>query len=79
MLRRGVLWAGEERILHHHGGGDDHLWVERGAAGGSGEIAPRLTRKVDKKLQTVEEAKQVDFDATEVQFRWFGVKVERLK
>ena len=79
VLRGGVLGAGEERILPGDGGGDDHLWVEWGAAGGSGQIAPCFARKVDEELQTVEDGKQVDFDATEVRFRWVSVKVEELE
>jgi hypothetical protein len=39
------------------------FWVEWGAAGSSGEIAPCFARKVDEELQA---AKQVDFDAIEV-------------
>jgi hypothetical protein len=34
---------------------------------------------VDEELQTVEDGKQVDFDATEVRFRWVSVKVEELE
>jgi hypothetical protein len=79
VFRGGVLGSGEERILSGHGGGDDHLWVEWGATGGSGEIALCPTRKVDEELQTVEDAKQIGFDATGVRFRWVSVKVEGLE